>query len=221
MGNVIGKGMHTLYPQTATMAMGNRLDEDCPSKLARKAEREIRKMAFLKIVKAERTAAGRIATEPTVAIAENGQVRFNSLSTKHVFGAKYLAMDNPADRDFTFVGIPALPKDLTEADVIVPKWKDKDGNDVKNVYFSFAGMLAEIGYDYRNSGNQVFPAVVGSMKIGKNSYPSVTITVPKGRLTPKEVKPRQKREKAIAAPVTGNSHAADDNAAANEALSLQ
>lgn len=202
MGNVIGKGVHTLYPQTQTLAMGHRLDESAPSKIAQRAERKVKEIMafnFVKKVQSER-GAGRTATTPTISIAENGQVRFNSLATKHIVNKKYLILDDMGDRDYRFIAVDGLPKGLTEADVVVLKWQDAKGNTLDSIYFGFGGTLKELGYDYKASGNQVFEATLQDVKEGKGVFAAVAFKLPKGKLTPKPVQHRERKNKANGVP---------------------
>lgn len=215
MSNLIGKGLHTLYPQTQVIQAGHRLDESGPSKTAHRAEKSL-KMALNLIKKvASEKGPGKTATEPSVSIAENGQVRLNTVATKALAGKKYLVLDHISDRDYRLIGLDGLPKGFTEADVIACKWTDGKGNAVNQLYFGFAGTLTQLEYDFKASGTQSFDAVVQEVKEGKLVLTAIAFRLPKGKLTPKAKTPRKARKAVDAAPpapVVNGSSADDDDA---------
>lgn len=168
---------------------------------------------------------GRVATEPMVAVAENGQVRLNKLATAALGDATYLVLNKVDEngRDFQFIGLANLPKDWAKSDAIEPKKTDKDGKAVDAWYFSFAGTLREIGYNFKESGNQTFKAIATEVKVGKTVLKAITFTLPEGAIEKRAVTPRKKKVSAIAPTPVAKAAAATAQAeddAASEDLTL-
>jgi hypothetical protein len=208
MGNVIGRGVHTLFSQVQSKSKGHLIDEDTPSKIALRAERTVRqtmKLNLIKRVVAEREGFGRVATKPTVSISDNGQVRLNSLAIAALGEYKYL-MFSMEGREGAFVALPSLPKGFEEADTIqLPSPTGKDGKPrdfSKQLYFSFGGNLKDAGYDYKNSGNQTFDATATTITAGKNVLKAVGFTLPEGKLEKKESTRKPRISKIAPAPGT-------------------
>lgn len=228
MGNVIGKGVHTLYPQVQTISKGHLLDEDSPSKIALRAERTVKntmKLNLIKRVVAEREGFGRVATKPTVSISDNGQVRLNSLAIAALGEYKYL-MFSMEGRDAAFVALPSLPKGFEESDTIqLPSPTGKDGKPrdlTKQLYFSFAGNLKDSGYKFKESGNQTFDATATTITAGKTTLKAIQFTLPEGALAKKESTRKQRVSKIAPdpkAPVV-NGAAKQEDQTALEGLEL-
>lgn len=103
---------------------------------------------------------GKVASTLSVTIADNGQIRFSRLASQALGDdCKALWIDwDETKRTLRFVG--RKPKDSSVEDAFALGFNkqsyEKGGN--KDYYFSAAGVLNLIKYDYRESGTQVFNA---------------------------------------------------------------
>lgn len=148
--------------------------------------------------------AGRVATEPQVRVAENGQLGFNSLAMKVLEGMKLGiwgtdAEDGGAKRKETTCQLKAItqPKSFpvkvagesfAETDFVKIGWSKEN----KSCYSAMAPEFKAIGYDFKASGPQGFACEVDE----KNH--TVTFKVPVGSLTPLPKQTRVKKEKSAA-----------------------
>ncbi len=198
MGNVIGRGKHTLFPQTQTFEYGHRLENDGPSKF-KSIEKELRNMKLNLVKKIASTrGVGRVSTEPRITISDVGQVRINKLAKEALGAFAYLAWSTEGTEQ-AIVAFPSLPKGFSEEDMIRPTLKDKTGNPVDQYYWSFGANLTEYGYDFKASGNQSFAGVATTISVGKTVLKAVTFQLPKGALPKHESKPRKQRVSNIGA----------------------
>jgi hypothetical protein len=140
---------------------------------------------------------GKSATEPMVAVTENGQIRFNSLAAKIFGDSTKLYLDFNEKRELKCKGwtdADKLPKGYTD-ESLFPVNVGKSG-----AYISAAAALRSIEYDFKASGQQSFkPAVSAEKRI-------VGFVLPKGALTPHPKVAREKKVKApeaVAAAATG------------------
>jgi hypothetical protein len=150
-------------------------------------------------------ARGKSATEKRIAIAENGQVRFNSLAS-NVFKQSvtdpknvivYFLLDDNNNllidtKPFKKREFPDLEKDYSaeygKALSFNKEAAEKDGNYL--YYISIAGLLGDAGYDYRTSGTQTFNMVSDPSKPTRLAF-----KLPQGALPKREITPRKRREK--------------------------
>lgn len=142
---------------------------------------------------------------PSATITGSGQLRFNTRVTNDMTAefplAKsevkklYLGSWNTDTREITFSLNPFPGQDPEKG---IPSKYMEDGN---NIYAGFGPALRQVGYDFQKSGDQTFDVKV---ELG-----IVTLKIPEGSLTPREVKHRAPKEKketpdstsSVAAPV--------------------
>lgn len=152
------------------------------------------------------TGAGRgmVAKPPAIAIRPNGQIAANTKATE-ALEAK--AAKNGKQISKLIFGFDAKSRTLQiRALTGTPKlegayegWTEEDffpvgrGKKTKSVYCGVAGLLQDLGYDYKASGVQSFPCL--TVADGE-----LTINLPKGALTPPAPKATTKKaEKPVAA----------------------
>ena len=157
---------------------------------------------FSKIAPAAR---GKSATDKRIYIAENGQVRFNSLASETFKQASkdpanvivfFLLDDNNEllidTKPFTKKEFPELPENYTaeygKALSFNKKSAEEDGQ--HNYYVSIAGLLSDAGYDYRSSGTQVF-----TMHSIDNKPTRLAFKLPTGALAKRDITPRIRKAK--------------------------
>lgn len=138
-------------------------------------------LTFIKRSSLPAVSAMRVST-PGIVIANNGQIRI-STALATIWGEKKLLAIS-FDTDSRTLGIRPL--------LAVPKgWSAEDlfelQNSKNNTYFSGAGVLKHIGYDYVASGHQRFE-LTPDAKTGEVSF-----TLPE-KLTPLPVKPRKAKK---------------------------
>ncbi len=159
-----------------------------------KKEKEDKDMALQLIKRSELPVAHNRAAGPVVAVRVNGQIAFNSVTSKALHGCK-LAMIGWVDakaRTLAIQGVTKVPKGVSEGDLFKISISDK----AKTVAINCAGLLNLVGYKYKESGNQTFTAEV------TEAEHMVTFTLPKGGLEPKPVVHRKKKADKAAAPAT-------------------
>lgn len=130
------------------------------------------------------------ASLPTVTIGGKGQISFSPIASKG-FDGKVTALVgwDSKSRTMSVQAFKGVPKGYTEADCFTL------GSSKKShvAYFSASALLQDadtgIGYDYKSSGNQTFPATVDE------KTNSVSWKVPEGTMTPKPVTKREKKAK--------------------------
>lgn len=133
--------------------------------------------------------------KPVVAVRSNGQISFSSMVSKILTNCVYAAVGfDEAKRTLQFQGLAKVPKGVDENDLFKLGHSDK----TKAYFFSGAGLMQLLSYDYKASGNQSFDAVT------KEENKTVVITLPKGKLTPKPVVTRVKKEKVASAAAGAN-----------------
>jgi len=157
---------------------------------------------------------GRSATEPSVAISENGQVRFNTLAKSFAGDfTKILVADfDEKTRVLKLLAVEDLPKSLkdkgwTEDDIAVMRQsKSKDGKVKGGMYISLAVVFRKLGYNFKASGNQTFTPTIDPAKH------TLTFVVPEGALKAKPKQARFKKEKApVAKAAAASASAASDD----------
>ena len=142
---------------------------------------------------------GQGSSDPTVAIHENGQVVVNKagcekagLTDKKFF---YVSLDG---RVLSLRGLATVPAKMSADDLIPLKVNEK----TSGAYFAGSRIMRHdaVNYLYKESGNQVFQAVVDE----KTNTVSITLPAPGVALTPPVVhrRPRAKKAKAATATTT-------------------
>jgi hypothetical protein len=154
-------------------------------------------------------ARGKQATEKRVAIAENGQMRFNSLASEvfkqhspdhdpskvHV----YFLLDDDNNlvidvNPFTRKNTKGLEKDYTKENGKILSFNKESAEKGEHLYYiSLAGMLTHAGYDYKASGTQTFTLFQYDPKIPSRLAFKLP---PEGKLEKRQVIPRKRKEKA-------------------------
>ena len=155
-------------------------------------------------------AFGRGATEPSVAITENGQLRFNkSLDEAIGVPAKILLAFDKDSRTLRVMATNKPPKGWADEDLMEVKRSKPDPKTGKVVnqggYISAASVwrLDHIAYDFKKSGQQSFKPEVSTTKDGTLTF---SFVVPKGALQAKpkrERTPKAKETPAAAAASAG------------------
>jgi hypothetical protein len=153
---------------------------------------------------------GRGTTEPSVAISENGQVRFNNAASAFAGDlTKIVIADFDAKtRAMKLLAVAAPPKGWSEDDCFeLRQSQSKDGKVKGGKYISAASVwrLDEVGYDFKASGNQTFVPTIDATKH------VLSFVVPKGALQAKPKQTRVKKEKAPVAKAAAASAGASDD----------
>jgi hypothetical protein len=121
---------------------------------------------------------------PKVSVRSNGQISFSTATSKILVGCTFMAVAfDEAKRTLQFQGLAKAPKGVAEEDLFKLGYSEK----TKSAFLSGAGLCKVLEYDYKASGNQNFDAsLVEDKKL-------VSFTLPKGKLTPKEIVERPKK----------------------------
>ena len=135
---------------------------------------------------------GRTASNATVTVTASGQLLLNSLASKHFNGSVKFGLE--LDRE---TGVISMSPEGCKRMAKVAKdefYEFHVGKKTKTLFISATGILKSPEglngwYDFAKSGNQTFDAVVDE------KTQALTVTLPKGSLTPKPVTPRKKKEK--------------------------
>lgn len=133
----------------------------------------------------------------TVTVQSKGQIAFSPMASKAFEGRKFgLASWDEGSRTMEFMAFAKPPKiageQYKEEDMFTIGYQKKS----KSAYFAGSSMLQDaklnIGYDYKESGNQTFP-VQANEKEHK-----VTFHLPEGKLQAKPVQVRKKKTTNLA-----------------------
>lgn len=134
-----------------------------------RAERQKRKQAM--IFKRSDIPVAVVGKAPTtsIAVSDNGQLRFSSLAAKPFEGKSFVTIgwEEDGERVMSFaIGNPAtLAKGTKPEDVFFEMLTTKKGS---QRYINASGILKHegVGYDYKNSGTHTFPATIVDVKNG-------------------------------------------------------
>lgn len=159
----------------------------------KRIEKEKRKQAM--IFKRSDIPVAVVGKAPTtsIAVSDNGQLRFSSLAAKPFEGKSFITIgwEEDGERVMSFaIGNPAtLAKGTKPEDVFFEMLTTKKGS---QRYINASGILKHegVGYDYKASGTHTFPATIVDVKNGaKVVGQKVTFELPVGM----EPKPKQTR----------------------------
>lgn len=134
---------------------------------------------------------------PKVTIAGKGQISFSPAASKTFAGLQLALVAWDGDtRTMTVQAFSKAPKGYTDADCFTLGYQKKS----KSAYFSASALLqdadANIGYDYKKSGNQPFDVT----SVDTDKVKSISWKLPQGALKARPVQVRAKKDKTPANP---------------------